>query len=159
MPQPGQTNGRPESSVKLASNVISDSRRRQNAWALVSAAALFMVCNQNARSIESADRKPMDNASAWQSYNEGYKSERYSALEEITAQNVGSLKEVCHLKLAEAGPFETGLVVVDGTMYLTRSLDTYALDPITCKVRWKYTYTLDQAEVPVLPHVPIVAWP
>lgn len=54
--------------------------------------------------------------------------------------NVGKLEEVCRLKVAEAGPFQSGLIVIDGVMYLTRALDTYALDAATCQVRWKYTH-------------------
>lgn len=94
----------------------------------------------------------VEEASAqWPSYNNGYKGHRYSPLAEITAQNLSDLHEVCRLKVAEGGPFETGPVVVEGTMYLTRSLDTYAIDPTTCAVRWKQTYTLTEPEVKVWP--------
>src|SRR5690349_10852947 len=73
----------------------------------------------------------------WLSYNNGYRSQRYSPLGEINAQNAAALEELCRLKVAESGPFETGLVMADGTLYLTRSLDTYAVDATNCKVRWK----------------------
>jgi alcohol dehydrogenase (cytochrome c) len=87
----------------------------------------------------------------WSTYNNGFRGHRYSPLTEITPQNLSTLKEVCRLKVAEGGPFETGPVVVGGTMYLTRSLDTYAIDPSSCAIRWKHTYSLEEPEVKIWP--------
>lgn len=87
----------------------------------------------------------------WPTYNNGFRGQRYSPLTQIDARNVARLKEVCRLKVAEGGPFETSPVVVSKTMYLTRSLDTYAIDPATCAIRWKHTYSLEEPEVKVWP--------
>jgi PQQ-dependent dehydrogenase (methanol/ethanol family) len=113
----------------------------------LAAVATWISVTFNAQHAWATDAGDVQARSPWPTYNNGYKSQRYSPLTEITGQNVSALKEVCRFKIDEGGPFETGLVVVDGTMYLTSSLNTYALDPISCKAKWKYSYALDQAGV------------
>jgi alcohol dehydrogenase (cytochrome c) len=82
----------------------------------------------------------------WPSYNNGYKGQRFSTLAQINARNVASIQEVCRIKLADGGAFQTGPVVVDGTMYVTTSQDTFALDPTNCAVRWKFSYEPEQTQ-------------
>jgi PQQ-dependent dehydrogenase (methanol/ethanol family) len=83
----------------------------------------------------------------WPTYNNGYKGQRFSPLSEITANNVGELKEVCRVKLADSGSFQSGLVVTDGALYVTTVPDTFSIDPTNCKVHWKFTYVLEQVQV------------
>jgi alcohol dehydrogenase (cytochrome c) len=83
----------------------------------------------------------------WPTYNNGYKGQRFSPLTQITARNIGSLKEVCRLKLQEGGSLQTGPVVVDRVMYLTTALDTFAIDPSQCTLLWKSSYQSEQTLV------------
>jgi alcohol dehydrogenase (cytochrome c) len=83
----------------------------------------------------------------WPRYNNDLLAQRYSALKQINAKNVGSLKEVCRIKVQDGGSFHTGPIVVDGTMYLTTAHDTVALDPTTCKELWRNTYTSAHEDV------------
>jgi len=110
------------------------------------ATVIAALGGQGTRALES---KPPSTAPAtqWPTYNNGYKGQRFSALSDISASNVGSLKEVCRLKLADGGSLHTGPVVVGGTMYVTTPLDTFALDPASCKVRWKSSYQPEEVQV------------
>ena len=76
----------------------------------------------------------------WPGYNNDYVAQRYSTLKQINVKNVGSLKEVCRIKVQEGGSFHTGPIVVDGTMYVTTAHDTVAIDPANCKELWRNTY-------------------
>ncbi len=83
----------------------------------------------------------------WPGYNNDLQAQRYSPLKQITAKNVGSLKEVCRIKAQDGGSFHTGPIVVDGTMYITTAHDTVALDPTTCKELWRNTYSSSHEDV------------
>ncbi len=76
----------------------------------------------------------------WATYNKDFLGQRFSALKQINTQNVGSLKEVCRIKLAELTSFHNGPVLIDGIMYVTTARDTVALDPRNCGVIWKSTW-------------------
>ena len=78
----------------------------------------------------------MRSGSEWPSYNGGYDATRYSSLSQINRGNVGSLAEVARFKLPETTPFQSGPVLIDGTMYVTTANNTYAVDPRTGEQRW-----------------------
>jgi alcohol dehydrogenase (cytochrome c) len=54
-----------------------------------------------------------------------------------TPRNVGDLKEVCELRLNEPAMFNTGLLKVGRTLYVTTASQTVAFDAVTCDVRWR----------------------
>jgi alcohol dehydrogenase (cytochrome c) len=83
----------------------------------------------------------------WTSYNNGYPGQRFSPLDQINADNVSSLREVCRLKVADGGSFHTGPLVVGRDLYLTTVLDTFAVNPTNCNVKWKSSYELEEAQV------------
>jgi len=60
-------------------------------------------------------------------------------LDQITAANVGSLNEVCEIRLNEPIPFSTGILKVGRTLYVNTARFTVALDAATCAKRWQYT--------------------
>ncbi|MGB6452006.1 MAG: PQQ-binding-like beta-propeller repeat protein, partial [Steroidobacteraceae bacterium] len=62
--------------------------------------------------------------------------DRYSPLAEITTANVGRLKLRCAFTLPELVSFETGPIVVDGTMYFTTFEGSYAIDASRCTEKW-----------------------
>ncbi len=76
-------------------------------------------------------------ADDWPSYNRTLTSERYSPLREIDTSNVQGLKVLCSFDTGEDGGFQTGLIEVGGTLFGTTEKDTFALDPSTCKVKWR----------------------
>jgi alcohol dehydrogenase (cytochrome c) len=50
----------------------------------------------------------------WLTYNKGYKGFRYSALDQINANNAAELRAVCVMQLGEIGTFQTGPLIYDG---------------------------------------------
>jgi alcohol dehydrogenase (cytochrome c) len=81
-----------------------------------------------------------DPADDWLTYNRSFEGTRGSPLAEIDTGNVARLRQLCSFDLGQRVPFQTGPVVVGGTMYVTTALHTYALDAATCSLRWKHTY-------------------
>ena len=73
----------------------------------------------------------------WITINKDYSSQRYVDLDQITPANVDQLKEVCELQLNEPAWFNSGLLMVGHTIYVTTMRSTYALDATTCELRWR----------------------
>jgi alcohol dehydrogenase (cytochrome c) len=107
---------------------------------------LLLLAASSLRALES-EGPSISPATQWPTYNNGYKGQRFSSLTEITTKNVASLQEVCRVKLADSGSLHTGPVLVDGALIVTTPLDTFSLDPTTCKVRWKSTYQPEEVQV------------
>jgi PQQ-dependent dehydrogenase (methanol/ethanol family) len=82
----------------------------------------------------------VDTIADWANYNRTLEGNRGSPLADIDTSNVGRLRPLCAFELGERAAFESGLVVVAGTMYLTTAQRTYAVDAANCTLRWKYTY-------------------
>src|SRR5689334_9058408 len=59
----------------------------------------------------------------WLTYSGSYKSQRYSALDQITPANVKNLKLQWVYQAPVAGNWQTTPLVVDGVMYLTQRLN------------------------------------
>jgi alcohol dehydrogenase (cytochrome c) len=72
----------------------------------------------------------------WPAYNRTLAGDRYSPLAEITTANVGQLELRCAFTLPEVVSFQTGPLVVDGTMYFTSYLGSYAIDASRCTEKW-----------------------
>lgn len=85
-------------------------------------------------------------AGDWRSYNRDVLGQRYSPLREINGGNVARLQPHCTYDSDEKSAFETGPVAVDGVIYFTTMLNTYAVDGDTCKLRWKQTEALTKEE-------------
>ena len=75
-------------------------------------------------------------AADWPEYNRTVAGERFSPLTQMRPDNVKGLKLRCSYELPEASAFQTGPIVVDGTMYFTTQLGSYALDARTCRLKW-----------------------
>jgi len=75
----------------------------------------------------------------WPSYNGDLPATRFSALTEITPANVKGLRQTCTYDTGETGTFQSGLVMVQDTIYFTTFNTTYAVDASTCALKWKYT--------------------
>lgn len=81
----------------------------------------------------------------WPSYNRSLLSDRFSPLGEIDGTNVGDLREVCSYDTGLTTSFQTGPIVVGGTMYFTTEFDTFAIDAGTCEERWRTTLDYERA--------------
>src|SRR5512142_3318315 len=82
----------------------------------------------------------MPSSSEWPGYNGGYNATRFSAVNQINTGNVASLTEVARFKLPETLAFQSGPVLMDGTMYVTTATNTYAIDPRTAQQRWTHHF-------------------
>lgn len=83
----------------------------------------------------------------WPSFNRRLDGVRFSELDQIDADNVGNLEEVCRVRVSAAGPFASGLIQAGGGLYLTASRATMALNPTNCDVVWKSVYAPEDGEV------------
>src|SRR6184192_110180 len=79
-------------------------------------------------------------AADWLHANHDYGGQRFVGVTGIDRQNVGSLRPVCLYQAGELRPFHTNPIVYRGTMYLTTSRATIALDAVTCRVRWRHDW-------------------
>ena len=82
----------------------------------------------------------MSSGSEWPSYNGGYDATRFSSLTQISTSNVASLAEVARFRLPETTAFQSGPVLIDGTLYVTTATSTYAIDARTGEQRWVHHF-------------------
>ena len=73
----------------------------------------------------------------WPSYNRGLTSARYSPLDQINRDNVGTLQVLCTYDTKERGHFSTGPIVVDGALIGTTDHDIFSIDAATCRENWR----------------------
>lgn len=73
----------------------------------------------------------------WWTYNRTWQGDRYSPLDQITTANVAGLRPVCTYDLGERLNFQTGPIVIGGTMYLTSDSSTHAVEAATCRLLWR----------------------
>ncbi len=92
--------------------------------------------------LEGAD----ENADDWLMYSKGYAGARYSPLSDISAHNVAGLKPVCSVALSGPGSFEDGPVAYNGTLFVTTTSGTFAINGHTCAKLWSYEYQADDIE-------------
>ena len=77
------------------------------------------------------------NSPDWPSYNRTLTSARYSPLDQINRENVGTLKVLCTFDTMERGRFSAGPIVVDGTLIGTTDDDIFSIDAATCRQNWR----------------------
>ena len=88
-----------------------------------------------------------ETAGDWFTMNKDYSAQRYVDLDQITPENVAGLREVCEVQLNQPVVFTSGLLMVEGTLFVATNRQTVALDAATCAVRWRQV--LDFNEPPV----------
>jgi len=84
--------------------------------------------NQAARSTE------------WLLPNRDYAGVRLVALAQITPANAAQLRPVCQFQGGDLNRSQTNPLVYRGVMYLTTTYATIALDPVTCRVKWRHEW-------------------
>jgi alcohol dehydrogenase (cytochrome c) len=90
---------------------------------------------------------PVPAGADWEGYNKSLDGQRYSTLDQINVGNAANLREVCRVRIAVRGNFQSGLVVVGDLLYATTATETMALDPVNCAVKWHHTYRRAQDAV------------
>jgi len=73
----------------------------------------------------------------WPSYNRSLTSDRYAPFTEINRGNVGKLHQICAYDLGVQTEFESGPLVIGGTLYATSEMDIVAIDAATCQEKWR----------------------
>ena len=76
----------------------------------------------------------------WLLPNHDYAGVRFVDLKQITPANAVSLRPVCMFQGADLNRALTNPVVYRGVMYLTTTYSTIALDPATCRVKWRHQW-------------------
>src|SRR5262245_58992533 len=76
-------------------------------------------------------------AADWPSYNRTLTSERYAPLDQIDRANVSRLRQLCVFDLNVDTNFQTGPLVIGGTLYATTDKEILALDAATCQQKWR----------------------
>ncbi len=77
----------------------------------------------------------------WLTYSGTMMSQRYSTLDQVTPQNVKNLELKWVFQARSLEKFEATPLVIDGIMYTVQAPnDVVALDPVTGRVFWTYSY-------------------
>jgi alcohol dehydrogenase (cytochrome c) len=85
-----------------------------------------------------ANKEPQN----WLTYSGNLMSQRYSTLSQITPQNVKDLELQWVFQARSLEKFEATPLVVDGILYTVQAPnDIVALDPVTGRVFWTYSYS------------------
>ena len=78
----------------------------------------------------------------WLTYSGNMMSQRYSPLDQVTPQNVKNLELKWVFQARSLEKFEATPLVVDGIMYTVQAPnDVVALDPVSGRVFWTYSYS------------------
>jgi len=81
----------------------------------------------------------------WEGYNKTLEGQRFSPLNEIDISNAANLVETCRVRVAPRGSLQSGLVVIDDSLFATTPTETFSIDPVTCRIKWQHTYRRSQA--------------
>ena len=73
----------------------------------------------------------------WQYVDHDYHGQRYTPLDQITANNAANLIEICSYNFPEKMPSQMGPTVYNGAIFATTAHYTVALDGASCKVIWQ----------------------
>ena len=74
----------------------------------------------------------------WFTFNRTLAGDRFSPLSDINRENVTRLRPLCTYTLPEVVALETGPLVIDGMLYFTSDLGSYAIDADTCAEKWRH---------------------
>jgi alcohol dehydrogenase (cytochrome c) len=97
--------------------------------------------------LSSSANSESSRGSEWEGYNKTLDGQRFSTLNQINTTNASDLSEVCRVRLADRGSLQSGLIMVGDLLFVTTATDTFALDPVTCGVKWKHVYRRSGASV------------
>jgi alcohol dehydrogenase (cytochrome c) len=81
-----------------------------------------------------------ENETNWLHHTRTYQGTRFSPLSQINTDNVENLRPQCIYQVGVPGPFQTGPIVHDGTMFINGVHVTAAIDATTCIPKWRHTW-------------------
>ena len=81
----------------------------------------------------------------WETFNRDLRGARHSPLSDINLDTVANLRRTATFETGVTTSFQTGPVVVDGTLFCTTYKHTYAIDAVTGRLKWK-----DVASLPMM---------
>jgi alcohol dehydrogenase (cytochrome c) len=81
----------------------------------------------------------------WMLHTHDYNGTRFSPLQEVNSTTAAGLAPVCLFQVGERDSFQTGPIVYNGTMYITTTASTVALDAATCRVKWRHAWQSREA--------------
>ncbi|MBZ5658719.1 MAG: PQQ-binding-like beta-propeller repeat protein [Acidobacteriia bacterium] len=76
----------------------------------------------------------------WLYHTHDYSGARFVPLNQIDSTNAKRLQVVCAFQVGEVANFQTGPIVYQGTMYITTSHTTIALDASNCRPKWRQNW-------------------
>lgn len=107
----------------------------------IAIASTMLACSAHA--VTGPTQEELNNAAGsteWLLPNHDYAGVRYVDLAQITPENAKTLRPVCAFQGADLNRSLNNPIVYGGVMYVTTLWSTFALDPVTCKVRWKHEW-------------------
>ncbi len=116
-------------------------------------ALLALSFHANAQVSYERLRNAANETDNWLTYSGTYRSERYSALDQINKDNVDDLKVIWAYQMQPAtnagnGLVETTPIVVDGIMYITEPPSTVtALDARSGKTLWTWSPDMPRSSI------------
>ena len=84
------------------------------------------------------------NTADWLLTGHDYGGQRFVDLDQITRDNVGSLRTVCTFEPGYRSQWHPNPIVYQGVMYLTVGNATVAIDATTCDVRWRHDWEMKE---------------
>jgi alcohol dehydrogenase (cytochrome c) len=108
-------------------------------WIMVVALAAF-AGSARAAGPTQAELYNAANSTEWMLPNHDYAGVRYVKLDQITPDNAASLRPVCAFQGADLNRALNNPIVYGGVMYVTTLYSTIALDPATCRVKWRHEW-------------------
>jgi alcohol dehydrogenase (cytochrome c) len=82
----------------------------------------------------------------WLLPNHDYAGVRFVELRQITPSNARSLRPICMFQGADLNRALNNPLVYRGVMYVTTTYSTFALDPKTCRAKWRHDWKLKDKE-------------
>src|SRR6267142_1753883 len=107
------------------------------------AALLFLTLSSLVQAATGPTQEELNQATRsteWLLPNHDYAGVRYVNLNQITPDNAASLRPVCAFQGADLNRALNNPIVYGGVMYVTTLYSTFALDPATCKVKWRHDW-------------------
>src|SRR5271154_2386330 len=112
----------------------------------IACAALAAIVTVHAQDITNKDLLDgLANPARWLTHSGDYTGQRFSPLTQITPANAGRLSAQWSFQTNVVNKFEATPIVIDGTLYVTGSLNhAWAIDGTTGKQIWHYQRTLPE---------------
>jgi alcohol dehydrogenase (cytochrome c) len=106
------------------------------AW-IIAGASSASAQNVSSSRIEQADKEPQN----WLTFFGNYKAWSYSALDQITRDNVKRLSPAWAFPTSGRNGLEAAPIVADGVLYIeNQDNNVFALDAASGRLLWKYAY-------------------